>query len=115
MGKRAFGKPADGRQAAAFLACLSGREHWVITGVAVGDVKGDCWAAGSELTHVRFRRLSQREIREYVRSGEAFGKAGAYAIQGRASRFVSQIRGPLDNVIGLPIKCLARVVSRVVD
>jgi septum formation protein len=99
------------------LSRLSGRTHRVITGVAVAAIHSgklvSC-RAGSAESSVRFRRLSQREIDRHIATGEPFDKAGGYAIQGNAGGFVAQVDGPVDNVIGLPVRCLAQVVRRTV-
>ena len=113
QGKRGLGKPRGAPEARAMLQRLSAGTHEVITGVAVVDLRNGRTASGSESTRIRFRKLTQREITAYVRSGEPLDKAGAYAIQGGAGRFVRSIEGPLDNVIGLPIGCLVRILRRV--
>lgn len=101
VGRRLLGKPADAGAAAAFLALLSGRRHRVITGVAVRrGAQG--WSRAVE-TAVRFKRLSAQEIEGYLASGEWDGKAGGYAIQGRAGAFVPWIGGSYSNVVGLPL------------
>lgn len=99
-------KPEDVADAARMLRLLSGRTHRVITGVAVATAEGTQVAA--EVTAVRFLTLSDEDIRGYVASGEPMDKAGAYAIQGRAARWIPRIEGCYFNVVGLP---LALVVS----
>jgi septum formation protein len=101
LGRRILGKPADAGEAAAFLDRLSGRRHRVITAVALrlGDRR---WTRAVE-TAVRFKRLDAHEIAAYVGSGEWRGKAGAYAIQGRAAGFIPWIGGSYTNVVGLPL------------
>jgi septum formation protein len=101
LGRRLLGKPADAAEAAGFLALLSGRRHRVITGVALrhGERR---WSRAVE-TAVRFRRLDAAEIESYLASGEWRGKAGGYAIQGRAGGFVPWIGGSYSNVVGLPL------------
>lgn len=94
-------KPADDEEAARMLQRLSGREHVVLTGVAAISPMGESEAVAA--TRVWMRALTDAEIREYVRSGEPRDKAGAYAIQGLASRFISRIEGEYTNVVGLPI------------
>ena len=101
LGRRMLGKPADPREAAAFLARLSGRRHRVITAVAVRRGARD-WSRTVE-TAVRFKPLSAAEIAAYVASDEWRGKAGGYAIQGRAAAFVPWIGGSYSNVVGLPL------------
>jgi septum formation protein len=83
------------------LRLLSGRDHWVHTGICI--VTGDREVLDTASTKVSFARLTEDEIREYTRSGEPFGKAGGYAIQGIASKFVQSIEGCYHNVVGLPV------------
>ena len=101
LGRRMLGQPADAREAAAFLARLAGRRHRVITAVAVRRGARD-WSRTVE-TAVRFKPLSAAEIAAYVASDEWRGKAGGYAIQGRAAAFVPWIGGSYSNVVGLPL------------
>ena len=103
-----LGKPADDADAAGMLRRLSGRTHKVLTGVAVhtsNDQRSDV-----ESTLVTFRELTAGDIAWYVGSREPAGKAGAYAIQGRASRFVTRIEGVYTNVVGLPIGLVDRLL-----
>jgi septum formation protein len=101
LGRRMLGKPSDPREAAAFLRRLSGRRHRVITGLALR--RGlQCWSRAVE-TSVRFKRLNEGEIAGYLASGEWDGKAGGYAIQGRAAGFIPWIGGSYSNVVGLPL------------
>jgi septum formation protein len=101
LGRRMLGKPADDGEAAGFLALLSGRRHRVITGIALRR-GARRWTRAVE-TAVRFRRLDAPEIDAYLASGEWQGKAGGYAIQGRAGGFVPWIGGSYSNVVGLPL------------
>jgi septum formation protein len=96
-----LGKPADADEAAAFLALLSGRRHRVITAVALRH-GARVWSRAVE-TAVRFKPLSAAEIASYLTSGEWRGKAGGYAIQGRAGGFIPWIGGSYSNVVGLPL------------
>lgn len=114
-GQRGLGKPNDSQHAQAMLRSLSGRSHQVYTGVAVINVTSTRKAAGSAVSHVHFRRLSGDEIARYVRSREPLDKAGAYAIQGGGGQFVDRIKGPLDNIIGLPVGRLVTALQRVVS
>jgi septum formation protein len=98
-----LGKPRDAEDAARMLQLLSGRSHRVITGVCLARPPDGIEALDHETTLVTFRPLDDQEIRDYVYSGEPFGKAGAYAIQGLASRFVTRIDGCYFNVVGLPV------------
>jgi septum formation protein len=103
-----FGKPADAAQAAAMLRRLSGRTHSVIS--AVWGV--DATAARRELcfSQVRFASLSEAAIAAYVATGEPFGKAGAYAIQGRAAEWIEHLEGSYSGVMGLPLFETARLL-----
>jgi septum formation protein len=101
LGRRVLGKPAEASQAATFLRLLSGRRHRVITGLAVRHA-GRSWTR-AVTTAVRFRRLDLAAIEAYLASGEWQGKAGGYAIQGRAGGFVPWIGGSYSNVVGLPL------------
>ncbi len=103
-----LGKPRDARHAKQMLRRLSARSHRVLTGVAVFD--GHACQTVCEETCVRFGALSDREIDDYVASGEPLDKAGAYGIQGAASSFVEGIAGSYSNVVGLPIDWVSRMV-----
>ena len=102
-GGKNLGKPQDASDAFAMLKLLQGAWHEVYTGVCF--VSGDISQAKSavEMTRVQFIPLSDHEIDSYIASGEPFGKAGAYAIQGIAGMFVSRIEGSYSNVVGLPL------------
>lgn len=104
-----LGKPADAADAARMLRLLSGRTHRVITGVAVVTAKGIEVAA--EVTAVRFLALSDKEIADYVAGGESMDKAGAYAIQGRAARWIPRIEGCYFNVVGLPLALVSSMLE----
>lgn len=106
-----FGKPADEEDARRMLMKLGGREHQVITGIALVDASSGKARTAHEITTVRFSELTGREIDVYIASGEPFDKAGAYAIQGRAAIFVESLDGCYSNVVGLPLRrlyCLLR-------
>jgi len=96
-------KPADAADAARMLRTLSGRTHRVMTGVCLVRAPETILAWTHETTLVTFRNLTADEIDSYVASGEPFDKAGGYAIQGLASRFIPRIEGCYFNVVGLPI------------
>ncbi len=105
-----LGKPADESDAAQMLRLLSGRSHDVLTGVALcQDGRDLCEVA---CTRVRFLHLSDAEIAWYVASGEPFDKAGGYAVQGLASRFVESIDGSYSNVVGLPVATVYRLLKQ---
>ena len=105
-----LGKPGDSADAARMLGLLAGREHEVLTGF--------CLRRGAEMvfdcarTRVWFRPLTREEIVEYVASGEPMDKAGAYAIQGLASKFIERIEGSYTNVVGLPIEVVQQVLRK---
>jgi septum formation protein len=103
-------KPADRADAARMLADLSGREHEVLSAVVLKyDERIE---AELSRTVVQFRELGEDEIRQYVATGEADDKAGAYAIQGRAAQFIAAIRGSYSGVVGLPLYETAQVIER---
>jgi len=110
-----LGKPADPADAARMLRMLSGRAHQVITGVCLagperpGSEKRDLKTA-SETTLVTMTKLSEEEIQAYVATGEPMDKAGAYAIQGMASRWIPRIEGDYCNVVGLPVALVYRMM-----
>lgn len=99
-------KPDDENDARRMLRTLAGRAHEVLTGVAL--VTPNTIRVDVERTQVWFEPLSDGDIEEYVASGEPFGKAGGYAIQGWASRFVTRIEGDYPNVVGLPVALVHR-------
>lgn len=96
-----LGKPVSEPDACRMLRLLSGRDHWVHTGVCL--LSGNRRILDLASTKVSFVHLTDDEIQEYTRSGEPHDKAGAYAIQGRASKFVRSIEGCYHNVVGLPV------------
>jgi septum formation protein len=98
-----LGKPRDAGDAARMLRLLSGRMHAVITGVCVVGPVVNKVKTASETTMVTFCELSDDEIRDYIATGEPMDKAGAYAIQGIASRWIPRIEGDYSNVVGLPV------------
>ncbi|OWJ78924.1 MULTISPECIES: Maf family protein [Haematobacter] len=109
LGRRILGKPADAAEAAAFLVALAGRRHKVITAVAVR--RGErLWERVVETT-VQMKRLSDIELNGYLASGEWEGKAGAYAIQGRAGAFIPWIQGSFTGVVGLPVAETAQLLT----
>jgi septum formation protein len=105
-----LGKPGSPDEARCMLQRLSGRTHEVITGLCV--VKGEVVAVDAASTVVRFSLLSGEEIEDYLASGEPLDKAGAYATQGKAARFVEGIEGCFFNVVGLPVSLLYRILRR---
>jgi septum formation protein len=98
-----LGKPRDTEDAARMLRLLSGRTHAVITGVCIVAAVASQTKTASETTLVTMCEISDDEIREYIATGEPMDKAGAYAIQGMASRWIPRIEGDYSNVVGLPV------------
>jgi septum formation protein len=103
---RILEKPADAADARDMLRLLSGREHAVITGICF--IHDDGSVSDHASSSVRFAPMSEAEIDQYAASGEPMGKAGAYAIQGLASKFVARIEGCYFNVMGLPLSLVYR-------
>jgi septum formation protein len=108
IGGQMLGKPESEEDARRMLRLLSGRVHEVHTGMALIRRPGAWEKIAEEVTRVTFAKLSDGEIESYVASGEPLGKAGGYAVQGMAGRFVTRIEGCYFNVVGLP---LARLYS----
>ena len=102
-------KPRDVPEACSMLRRLAGREHSVITGICLRHPGGSI--VDSTMTRVRFTPLTDAEISAYVASGEPMDKAGAYAIQGLASKFVERVDGCYFNVIGLPLSQVYRYLK----
>jgi len=114
IGRETLGKPTSPEDATRMLRRLSGREHRVLTGLCLLSrdgitIKKDVRVAS---TVVKFRVLTDREIENYVKTKEPLDKAGAYAIQGLASKYVDGIRGCYFNVVGLPVSLLYRMLKR---
>jgi septum formation protein len=103
-----LGKPRDDEHAARMLRRLSGRRHEVLTGVSIRH--GAYELGRVEATTVHVRDLSEDELNWYVASGEGRDKAGAYAVQGLASRFIPRIEGSYSNVVGLPVAAVADIL-----
>ncbi|MFZ9428563.1 MAG: Maf family protein [Burkholderiaceae bacterium] len=110
LGRRILGKPDGPAQARAMLEALSGRTHRVLTAVAVG--LGRQRLAALSVSRVRFEPLTPDAIDAYVRSGEPFGKAGAYAIQSAAAAWVPHIEGSYSGIMGLPLHETASLLRR---
>jgi septum formation protein len=103
-----LGKPRDDEDAAGMLRRLSGKRHEVLTGVSLRH--GAHEVGRVETTAVYVRALSEEELRWYAASGEGRDKAGGYAVQGLASRFIPRIDGSYSNVVGLPVACVAELL-----
>jgi septum formation protein len=98
-----LGKPDDSAHAREMLTKLSGHTHRVLTGIFILQMPGNATRAAVEISTVTFASLSENEIATYASSGEPLGKAGGYAIQGLAGRFIPKIEGCYFNVVGLPL------------
>jgi septum formation protein len=109
LGRRILGKPQDAGQAAAFLTALGGRRHQVITAVAVR--RGDRVWLRESVSAVKMKWLSDVELNSYLDSGEWEGKAGGYAIQGRAGAFIPWISGSFTGIVGLPLAETAALLT----
>jgi len=96
-----FGKPTDKKDAEKMLKYLSGKTHYIITGFTI--IKGEKIITKSEKTKITMRKITEEEIDSYLKTKEPFDKAGAYAIQGKAKKFIEKVEGDLSNAIGLPI------------
>lgn len=108
-----LGKPCDAQDAIRLLRLLRGRQHYVVTGVCLMWRDANLhWTSvdDAETTLVQMDKISDEEIRAYVAGGEPMDKAGAYAIQGRASRWISKIEGDYYNVVGLPVDLVWRML-----
>lgn len=110
LGTRVLGKPADAEHARTMLAALSGRTHRVLTAVAVAVGRRTLFALN--VSRVHFASVGVAEIEAYVASGEPVGKAGAYAIQGRAAAWIERIDGSYTGIMGLPLHETARLLRQ---
>lgn len=111
LGNKILGKPKDKKNAETMLKSLSGTTHKVITGLAV-IIPGKKMVSGYALTRVTMRKISQRAITEYVNSGRPLDKAGAYGIQEIEDPFIAKIEGDYDNVVGLPVYKLKKILDQ---
>ena len=109
LDKAILGKPEDDDDAARMLRLLSGRTHRVMTGIAL--VTAEAAQVAAEVTAVRFLTLRDEEIAAYIATGEPMDKAGAYAIQGLAARWIPRIEGCYFNVVGLPIALVSTLLE----
>ncbi|HET6492769.1 MAG TPA: Maf family protein, partial [Burkholderiales bacterium] len=110
LDENVIGKPEGAEHAAQILSALAGREHQVMTAVAVA--MRDRVESALSISSVEFRALSAPEIQRYIASGEPFGKAGAYAIQGRAAVFATRINGSYSGIMGLPLAETAGLLGK---
>ncbi len=110
VGRRILGKPSDAAQAAATLRRLSGRTHRVLTAVALSAGRDTLLEVS--VSRVHMAELSERTIQRYVDSGEPYGKAGAYAVQGRIAAWIERIEGSYSGIMGLPLFETTRLLSQ---
>ncbi|WP_294403642.1 Maf-like protein [uncultured Clostridium sp.] len=113
QGNRILGKPKDKQDALEMLQCLQGKSHFVYSGIVVINTKTDVTKAESLSTKVTFSKISDKEILEYIETGEPLDKAGSYGIQGRGGVFVEGIEGCYYNVVGLPLNKLKSMLDEV--
>jgi len=107
---RVYGKPVDERDARNILAALSGKEHQVMTGIAVVKA-GKLWT-DVVITRVKIAEIGPEEVEQYLSTGEPMDKAGAYAIQGIGALLVEDIKGCYTNVVGLPLRKTAELLKK---
>lgn len=110
LGSRLLEKPANEQDAFEILSLLSGREHFVCSGLALANSNAPT-LSGHEVTTVRFHKTSPDDLRRYITTGEPMDKAGAYGLQGKGAFLVDSIEGNLDTVIGLPRMLLDRLAG----
>ena len=110
-GGHVLGKPRDEADAVRMLSLLSGRDHQVMTGMTV--IRGEKCVSCTEVTDIHFRTLSEKEIRNYVATGEPMDKAGSYGIQGGAALFAEKMVGDYYNVMGLPVCRLGMILKEI--
>ena len=108
-----LGKPVDTEDAYRMLSLLSGTDHQVMTGMTV--LQGDRCKVCTEVTDIHFRSLSEKEILDYIATGEPMDKAGAYGIQGGAALFAEKIAGDYYNVMGLPVCRLSQILKEFME
>jgi septum formation protein len=106
-----LGKPKDQNENREYLRRLSGQSHQVITAISLLDLETGQGSVDHDLSVIHFRTLSDAEIDEYVRTGEGLDKAGGYGIQGAAGKFVDKLEGDFENVVGLPLALLQKMLK----
>jgi septum formation protein len=106
-----LGKPQNKDDAYRMLKLLSGQTHQVMTAVCLIDSKSDQEISQIETTQIQFKSISDQEIWDYIATGEPMDKAGAYGIQGLGGKFVADFIGPYDNVVGLPVETVRKILE----
>ena len=112
LGDKVLEKPSNKDEAKKYLKILSGRTHFVYSGISLVDVKTGKIVSDISKTKVSFKRMSNEEINYYISTNEWYDKAGGYAIQGKASFFIKEIRGSFYNVVGLPVELLYDILKK---
>ena len=107
----ALGKPESEQQAFEYLNLLSNKAHQVKTALVLYDPENRKWVSHIDTTQVFFKKITENEIWDYIKTTEPLDKAGAYAIQGLGGRFVEKISGEFDNVVGLPLQALEKLFT----
>ncbi|MDD5383041.1 MAG: Maf family protein [Candidatus Margulisbacteria bacterium] len=110
LGNKIIGKPKNKKDAVRILGSLAGKTHRVITGLAVINTKTSIKRTHCEVTSVTMKKVKNKEIMEYVNSGRPLDKAGAYGIQEIEDVFIARIAGDYDNVVGLPVRALKKLL-----
>ena len=111
LGREILGKPRDAAEARVMLGKLSGSRHRVITGVILFKKDEDRLATGYAISRVTFRELTPEQIEAYLAAGEYLDKAGSYAVQEVGDTFVERLDGDYDNVVGLPVRCVRKMLD----
>ena len=111
FGAKALGKPKNAQHASHILNQLSGQFHEVITGFCLFDLRSERLILGHEITKIHFKKLSEKEISDYVLTGDPMDKAGGYGIQGPARKFIEKMDGDFKNVVGLPLEKIESVLK----
>jgi len=111
LGKQILGKPLDEEDAHKMLEKLSDKTHEVITSIAIIDKYENKTLINSKISKVKFKKLTEREITDYIKTGEPMDKAGSYGIQAYGSLFVEKIDGCYNNIVGLPLNLLAEMLK----
>jgi len=113
LGKKILGKPKDRREAIAMLESLAGKKQRVITGLAIVDISREIFVSDHEETIVKMKKVSKKDIVDYIRSFNPIDKAGAYGIQELDEVFIDRIEGDYDNVVGLPVNKLRKLLKEI--
>ncbi len=106
LGSEIIGKPSDERHARAMLRSFSGRPQWIYTGVALRNTVNGNTIVFADRSKVTFKKMSDRQIEAYLKTGEYRGKAGAFGLQGKGAHLIASVSGSKSNVIGLPLEKL---------